>query len=665
MTMSKMTLRNKLLLGFSMPMLAALIMATVIFFSVRSMMSASYWVDHTHRVIADAKALTASMVDMETGMRGFLVAGKDEFLEPYFAGKNAFDANISTLKQTVSDNPPQVQRLEKIEALSNQWRENSAEVNIALRKDVRRGEEATREFERLSARLVGKARFDGFRAAISKVQNTLLTANDTQGYLLSVQILLAMVNQETGQRGFLLSGKEESLEPYIAGQSALITHVEALRNHLARSRRNYDGAAVRVYLDEALKQAQGWVTDAADPEIEARRTMNAFPIKMRDITAEIEQGTGKRYMDEIRQRIGDFVEIEQKLIVTRTQDAEDLGGLTILLTLLGALFSLCVGAGATFMLTRDVRRQLGGEPSIMQTISARIADGDLTVHFDEPAPTGVYAAMRDMSHNLTDIVEQVSSASSLIHNRADEIAQGNLYLSERTEQQASSLEETAASMEELTATVRQNADNARRASALAKDASNEVDKGSAVVAKAVTAMGEINTSSRKIADIISMIDAIAFQTNLLALNAAVEAARAGEQGRGFAVVAQEVRHLAAQSANAASEITKLINDSVIKVDEGAKLVNSSGDVLDDILKGVKQLSAHVAEIAASSEEQYSGIEQVNAAISQMDQVTQQNAALVEEAASASQAMRESAASMEELMGFFKVESATAALPYRA
>ncbi len=275
---------------------------------------------------------------------------------------------------------------------------------------------------------------------------------------------------------------------------------------------------------------------------------------------------------------------------------------------------------------------------------------------------GEYATMQESLNltvaNLRDMVGKIQTASRSIASAAGEIAEGNVDLSQRTEEQASSLEETASSMEELTGTVKQNADNAKQANQLASGAREQAEKGGEVVKKAIIAMSEINTSSKKIADIISVIDEIAFQTNLLALNAAVEAARAGEQGRGFAVVAGEVRNLAQRSAAAAKEIKTLIQDSVSKVDDGSKLVDQSGKTLDEIVSSVKKVSDIIAEIAAASQEQSTGIDQVNKAVSQMDEVTQQNAALVEEAAAASESMDEQARALQSLMNFFTVENDT-------
>jgi len=328
------------------------------------------------------------------------------------------------------------------------------------------------------------------------------------------------------------------------------------------------------------------------------------------------------------------------------------------------LVSLALFAVILFLLVRaNVTRPLARA----EEAARRIAKGELDVQLDirNKDEIGlVLRALNGISNNLSGVVGQVRSGAEQIATASNEIAAGNLDLSSRTEEQASSLEETAASMEQLSSAVRQNADNAAQANQMALAASGIAAKGGEVVAQVVDTMGSINQSSRKIVDIISVIDGIAFQTNILALNAAVEAARAGEQGRGFAVVAQEVRNLAQRSATAAKEIKALIDDSVSKVDIGSKQVAQAGSTMQEVVVSVRRVTDIMAEISTASEEQRAGIGQVHEAIAQMDQVTQQNAALVEEAAAAAHALQDQAADLEQVVRIFKLGSGhgAAALP---
>ncbi len=354
-----------------------------------------------------------------------------------------------------------------------------------------------------------------------------------------------------------------------------------------------------------------------------------------------------------------FIEVQKGVIGDSQREAASEYATARNLMVGSSIAALIVAAACGVLLTRSLVRQIGAEPAEVMAAADRIASGDLASDIALRAgdTSSILYSMKRMRDSLSSIVGNVRSGTETIASAASEIAAGSQDLSSRTEEQASSLEETASSMEEMTSTVKQNADNARQANALAALASEHAVKGGTVVTQVVQTMGEINESSRKIVDIISVIDGIAFQTNILALNAAVEAARAGEQGRGFAVVASEVRNLAQRSASAAKEIKQLIGDSVEKVEFGSKLVDEAGSTMDDVVASVQKVANILGDIGAASGEQESGIEQINGAIGQMDSVTQQNAALVEEAAASAEAMQQQAAQLAELVAVFKLQSA--------
>ncbi|KQV88687.1 chemotaxis protein [Massilia sp. Root351] len=408
----------------------------------------------------------------------------------------------------------------------------------------------------------------------------------------------------------------------------------------------------KAQYDAFLSQWQQFVGDSG-------KLVDASRKGLKDEARALATGAGAQTITSLNEQLNKLVKLnvdggsQASGAATATYDQARLAiGLLLLATVvLGMLLAMWVA--------RIVARPL--QEAV--TVARQVADGDLTREIDVKSrcETGqLMAALKDMTASLQALVAQVRSGTDTIATASSQIASGNQDLSSRTEQQASSLEETASSMEELTSTVKQNADNARQANQLAQSASGIAVKGGDVVGQVVGTMASINESSRKIVDIIAVIDGIAFQTNILALNAAVEAARAGEQGRGFAVVASEVRNLAQRSAAAAKDIKTLIGDSVEKVDAGSRLVDQAGATMDEIVASIARVTDIMTEITAASQEQSSGIEQVNTAIVQMDQVTQQNAALVEQAAAAAEAMMDQAAHLSQVVSVFKLNASAMA-----
>ena len=467
-------------------------------------------------------------------------------------------------------------------------------------------------------------------------------------------LLESLINIETGQRGFALTGKDGSLEPLLAGQRSFGEHLRRIRALTADNPTQQERLAV---LERTQRQ---WQASAIDPVIALRRAAAADGSLDAVVAAE-QAGKGKAAMDAMRALLADVGKTESMLLTQRAAEAAALKSRTTAVLLGGGAVAVLLAAVLAILLTRNITVPLGEAVALAQ----RVAQGDLgsRIVVRSRDETGeLMAALRDMNASLVRIVGEVRGGTETIATASGQIAAGNMDLSSRTEQQASSLEETASSMEELTAAVKQNADNALAARSLAASASAVAVRGGAVVAEVVQTMGSINDSSRKIADIIGVIDGIAFQTNILALNAAVEAARAGEQGRGFAVVATEVRNLAQRSSQAAREIKGLIDDSVDKVGAGSKLVDQAGATMQDVVGSVQRLSAIIGDITDASEEQRVGIEQVNEAISQMDQVTQQNAALVEQAAAAANAMQDQAAQLSQAVQVFRLQGEPQAGP---
>jgi len=598
-----MKFRTQLFLGNGIILLLMIVIAGVVYQSINSLLRTSEWVTFTHEILEQGEALQKLLRDMQTGMRGFLITGQEDFLDPYKKGNERFEEIITNTQKTISNTSELaelVELLEKIRQIEIQWHQQVAEVAIAKRRKLVQGAKDADYLEELLSAGAGKNIMDELRTTLNKLRKRLQQVDDKEGEILVVSITKDLVDQETGERGFLVTGREEFLEPFNDGQ-------KNLKKHLAQLEQRLLGSAEGIKLLNKVKMlSKQWLEKAALPEIAVRREMNKNTVSLKDITAFISKGEDKRLIDEAQQLLSQFVAKEKELLEIRKQKANTTAQQAIYVTLFGTLFAVILGILVILLLMR----------------------------------------------NIMKMVNRVIQSSWAVGTAAEEISQGNVNLSQRTEQQAASLEETAASMEQMTSTVQQNTDNSRRASQLAVSARDQAQEGGNVVNSAVHSMNEINKSSKQVADIIGVIDDIAFQTNLLALNAAVEAARAGEQGRGFTVVATEVRSLAQRSAAAAKEIKMLIQDSVGKTEEGTRLVNQSGKTLQEIVEAIKRVSDIVVEIASASEEQSGGIQQINKAVMQLDEITQQNAALVEQATVASEAMKDQAQNLKEHVEFF-------------
>jgi methyl-accepting chemotaxis protein len=488
--------------------------------------------------------------------------------------------------------------------------------------------------------------FIGFRQVVDAAHWNIHSAEVLRT---SDAVLTNMLNMETGVRGFVASGDEKFLDPYAQGKENIGKSLDALKALTADNASQQERMAALYSLYEKAHAVH-------EQLISMRRAVTAQTTPQDALTKYFGEAHDKEFMDAFRAKLAEFDKAESDLQVERSARVTTLEHFVAVIVFAAGLAIALVSSLLGVFITRSIVKALGGEPHAASEVTRRISTGDLSrpMSIATGDTTSVMAGLETMRSRLGETVAQIRSVAGSIATAAQEIASGNVDLSARTEKQASSLEQTAASMTQLTETVKRNADNAREANTLATRATDKADAGNVAVQEMVQTIVEISDRSTKISEITGTIEGIAFQTNILALNAAVEAARAGEQGRGFAVVASEVRSLAQRSAAAAKEIKDLIASSVTMIQGSAQQATDVGTTMGEVRQAIKQVSDIVGEIAAASVEQSRGIEQVHLAVAQMDEVTQQNAALVEQAAAAAQSLEAQTESLDRSVSVFKV-----------
>ncbi|MCW0413803.1 methyl-accepting chemotaxis protein [Xanthomonas sacchari] len=703
MTLKNLSLSARLALSFAVIVLITVVIGSISLSSLSSLNSAADMNDHTYKVMATGDMMEIDALNVETGSRGYLLAGEQQHLQPFTTGVAEFEKNFAEAKRLTADNPRQQARLEKVHAAFDDL--------VGIEKQIIALRAQSNDPAKIAAAF-GEARD---RKAMQEIRGLLRDFNNEERSLLAKRTETLIAVRAQNKWAVLLGNL---LVIVAAIGMAIVIRRQLLKrlgtaigvaDAIARGKldnaidlRSKDEAGVLLLsMDKMQSQLQAVL--AAQAEMAQRHDAGQISYRMDETVFPGDYGRMVRDSNALaashiavkmrlaqimgRYAIGDLSEDMDRLPGEKAVLTETMDTVKHNLTAMNSEIKHLAGAAAAgdFSVRGDTERfqydfrlmveslnQLmataDGNLQALSALLQSIAAGDLTARMHGQFQ-GVFATMRDdanaTAEQLAAIVARIQTAAVSINGAASEIAAGNDDLSRRTEQQAASLEETAASMEELTSTVKQNAEHARQANQLATGAATVASQGGAVVGQVVETMSGIEASSKKIADIISVIDGIAFQTNILALNAAVEAARAGEQGRGFAVVASEVRTLAQRSANAAKEIKGLIDDSVGRVAQGSALVDQAGKTMQEIVTSVQRVTDIMGEIAAASQEQSAGIEQVNQTVTQMDETTQQNAALVEEATAAARSMEEQAGQLSQAVAVFKIEASSAPLGHPA
>lgn len=661
--------------GFAIVLVLMAIVSIVVFTSINKLVDSSKWVNHTYEVIRTAESVGAAMVDMETGQRGFMVAGKDEYLEPFNNGKKTFDKLIVKGQELTSDNQEQVARWKDVASMKAKWLKQAAEPEIAARRKVTEGAAAFATFKEISARTVGKEIFDSIRQALAVLENKF--ANNAQGKYLVTATTLSLVNMETGQRGFLLTGKDASLEPYINGNKSLKVNLNKLRIIAANA------GVSKKDIQLVDDRVNAWVEKAANPEIEARREMNQFNMTIDDAANMMQNGPGKKIMDALRVTLNQIIAAEEVLIGVRSKEQQSTSSFAISFTVIGTLIAIALGAVTAFFIIQGILTPLKATNTMLKDIAE--GDGDLTVRI----PVNTKDEIGELGNNfnafvekLQNIISEIAGATSQLATSAEEMAAVTEQTSAGVANQKQETELVATAITEMNSTVLEVANNAENASSAAVDADSEAKAGNQVVSSTVkaitelakevedsaTVMQKLKDDSQNIGAVLDVIKGIAEQTNLLALNAAIEAARAGEQGRGFAVVADEVRTLAQRTQESTTEIEGLIaalqngaehaasamNQSRERVTATVEKAEHAGESLSSITRAVGTIMEMNTQIATAAEEQSSVSEEINRNIVNIQSISEQTATGAEETSASSVELARLGEQLQVLVGQFKV-----------
>ncbi|MBT6361549.1 MAG: methyl-accepting chemotaxis protein [Rhodospirillales bacterium] len=693
--------KSKILVGVGVPVLMLFILCVVTITSINSIKNTEAWVEHTNEVITTADKILVSAINMETGMRGYLLAGKDNFLAPLIKGEKNIAQLIGPLQKKVSDNPKQVQRLVTLEKLLGQWKNNVVDSNVSLRREIS-GATTVNDLASIVGQAKGKRYFDKFRSqidtfinrernlldkrksdykvsqeknkqidsAIDWITHTYSVINEAQG------LLANGIDMETGMRGYLLTGKMEFLEPYNRSSGIFSDKASALAKTVG------DNPAQVKLLDDIQATIGTWRKDVVDPLIALRGEVQSGK-SMDDLAILIGQEKGKVYFDKIRKTLLAFVSEETELSALRKTENHSVTSNTILTTLIifisGFLLSVLIG----LYLANHVLRQVGGEPNEIAVLATKISDGDLTTKFDSNQKVeGINHAVQVMSENLKQLTGNIREASIKVSTTVRQITGAISSLTSAAAEQAAAINQTTSTLEEIKATSNQTLLKAQALGETADRTSEEGDRGEEKLQQTVGAMQSIREKVQAIADtnlelseqtkqigqITAAVNNISHQSKMLSINASIEAAKAGEAGKGFSVVAEEIGNLAEQSEESTGQVEKILEsiqaatsralmateEGTNEVDQGVELVEQTSEIMVTLSEAIHETGTSCQQIVAAVRQESVGIEQIATAMNDINEATTQSLTTANDTKQATENLGEAVEDLESNINAYKI-----------
>ncbi len=647
--MENISIRNKLLIGNGLIVLLLGILCAIVWNAIVTMDKTAKMVEHTYKVIDNSNILVSSMVDQETGLRGFAIGGQEEYLEPYISGKKVFDKHLNIVTELTSDNPAQQERYAFVATEAKAWQAYADKI-IQLRKDIQQGEYSEQAIEKLLASGIGKQLMDKIR----------IEAEERRFGYQSNELLQAMVNMETGLRGYIINKTDDYLEPYYQGKEEV--------NRILKTND----------LDD--KNINAWINDYA--EVAIKQIKHGLQYKaMNDLYLELEKKQGKAYMDDLRYRVAEIIGVEQALMQQRKGSAIEAANLAIMVIVVGGIITAILAFAVGVFISQTITKPIGSAVDAAK----ELAQGNLTVQIPRHGNNEVgvlLTALQTTADSLKGIIVKMSDANDQLGSASDNLTAITTQTSQGVKEQQQMTDEVAVAMNQMSMSVQEVAQNVGTAAQFANEAHTEAQTGIVIVQNTVKSISqldeEINLTSvrlnelvhetENIGGILDVIRAIAEQTNLLALNAAIEAARAGDQGRGFAVVADEVRELAKRTQDSTTEIQSLIekvqhgtSELVLNMDKSNSIVKESvsnatksGDAFSVITESISKINDMNIQNANASEEQSTTTEEINRNMESVNIISQQSAQSVGETAKSMQVLSELSQQMHSIIRQFKI-----------